>query len=203
MLGVSPLRAIEPDPRLAAFLRETIPTSSLEIDLRSFEEAVIPAAAFDLGVGATSFHWLEQTSALAKLYASLKPAGWWAMWWTHFGSDEPDAFQTVTDHLFAETPESPSKGGKAGIPFALDQEGRLRDLTASGFRDEEVAVWRWSLTYETARLVELYGTFSPIQALTADLRRQLLRDLARIADEQFGGRVERPLVTVLYTARRP
>jgi hypothetical protein len=29
-----------------------------------------------------------------------------------------------------------------------------------------------------------------------------LRDLARIADEQFGGCVERPFITVLYTAQR-
>jgi hypothetical protein len=78
---------------VAAFLRETISTSSIEIDQTSFAEAVLAPAAFDLGVAATSFHWLEQTSALSKVYRSLKPSGWWAMWWTHFGSDEPDAFQ--------------------------------------------------------------------------------------------------------------
>ena len=65
-LGASPLRAIEPDPRLATFLRETSENDSLEIDQASFDEAVLPEAAFDLGVAATSFHWLEQGSALAK-----------------------------------------------------------------------------------------------------------------------------------------
>ena len=74
-LGASPLRAIEPDPRLANFLRENMESDSLEIDQVPFDEVMLPEATFDLGAAATSFHWLEQASALAKVYRSLKP-GW-------------------------------------------------------------------------------------------------------------------------------
>jgi trans-aconitate methyltransferase len=202
-LGASPLRAIEPDSRLANFLRDTISSSSLEIDQSAFEEAVLPEAKFSLGVAATSFHWLEQIPALAKAYRALQPGGWWAMWWNHFGSGEPDAFQTATDHLFVGTADSPSMAGKARLPFALDQESRIRDLVTCGFCQVEVDLWRWTLTYDTARLVALYSTFSPIQSLQPTPRRTFLTHLARIADEQFGGRVERPLISVLYTAQRP
>jgi SAM-dependent methyltransferase len=201
-LGAPPLRAIEPDPRLATFLRAAIGAGSLEIDQTSFEEAILPEAAFDLGVAATSFHWLDQTLALAKVYRSLKPGGWWAMWWNHFGSEEPDQFQRATNHLFAATADSPSWSGEKRIPFALDRESRLQDLTTKGFRDAEVEVWRSRLTCNTARLIALYSTFSPIQALEPDSRREFLSNLAQIAEEQFGGRIERPLITVLYTARK-
>lgn len=201
-LGASPLRAIEPDPRLTAFLRENIESGSLEIDPVSFDEARLTEATFDLGVAATSFHWLEQGSALVKVYRSLKPDGWWAMWWNHFGPEEPDEFQQATDHLFARTADSPSWTGEKRIPFAFDRDSRLRDLTATGFQDPKVEVWSSSLTYDTARLVALYSTYSPIQALEPDSRREFLGKLAQIADEQFGGRVERPLITILYTARR-
>jgi trans-aconitate methyltransferase len=201
-LGASPLRAIEPDPRLATFLRETSETESLEIDQASFDEAVLPEAAFDLGVAATSFHWLEQSSALAKVYRSLKPGGWWAMWWNQFGSEEPDEFQRATDHLFAGTADSPSWSREKRIPFGLDRESRLQDLSAAGFKDAEIELWSSSLSCDTARLVALYSTFSPIQALEPDSRREFLSNLARIADEQFGGRVERALLTVLYTGQR-
>jgi SAM-dependent methyltransferase len=136
-LGASPLRAIEPDPRLAGFLRESISVGVLEIDQTSFEEAILPRATFDLGVAATSFHWLEQASALAKVYQSLKPGGWWAMWWNHFGPEQPDAFQKATDHLFIGTTDSPSMSGKGRPPFALDHENRLKDLTAGGFLDAQ------------------------------------------------------------------
>jgi SAM-dependent methyltransferase len=201
-LGASPLRAIEPDPRLAAFLRETNETSSLEIDQAAFDESMLPEDWFDLGVAATSFHWLEQRSALAKVYRCLKPGGWWAMWWNQFGSEEPDEFQQATDHLFAGTADSPSWSREKRIPFGLDRESRLQDLSAAGFKDIEIELWSSSLTCDTARLVALYSTFSPIQALEPDSRREFLSKLAQIADEQFGGRVERALVTVLYTGQR-
>jgi SAM-dependent methyltransferase len=155
-LGPSRLWAIEPDPRLAAFIRETIPSSPLQVDETAFEEAELPEAEFSLGVAATSFHWLDQRSALAKVYRALRAGGWWAMWWTHFGASEPDSFQVATNHLFVGTPESPS-GGNAS--FALKQQSRVEDLQASGFCDAEFDLWRWTLTYDTDRLVALYSTF--------------------------------------------
>jgi SAM-dependent methyltransferase len=201
-LGASPLRAIEPDARLAAFLRDNVGAGSLEIDQTSFEDALLPSACFDLGVSATAFHWLDQGSALAKVYRTLKPGGWWAMWWNHFGSDEPDAFQQATDHLFAAMADSPSWNGQKGIPFALDRESRIRDLTTNGFEDAEVELWRWSVMYDTPRLLALYSTFSPVQSLAPESRQQFLSSLGQIADHQFGGRVERRFMTALYTARR-
>lgn len=201
-LGVSHLRVIEADPRLATYLRETIGTASLEIDQASFEESTLPEAAFDLGVSATSFHWLEQAPALAKVYRSLKPGAWWAMWWNHFGSEEPDEFHRATDHLFVGTADSPAWSDQRRIPFALDRDRRLEDLAANGFQDAEVDLWRSRLTCDTAALVALYSTFSPIQALEPKSRQELLTELARIANEQFDGRVERALITVLYTARK-
>jgi SAM-dependent methyltransferase len=202
-LGAAPLRAIEPDARLAAFLGQAISHPALCIDQVPFEEAVLPTEHFALGVAATSFHWLEQMPALAKAHAALRPGGWWAMWWTHFGSDgQPDAFQSAIDHLFLSTASSPSHGDQGGPPFALDRERRLHDLASAGFRDPDVDIWHWTLTYNTARLVGLCRTFSPIQALAPARRNKMLREIARTADEQFGGRVERPFITALYTARR-
>jgi SAM-dependent methyltransferase len=202
-LGASPLLAIEPDERLAAFLAQAVGDNVLRIDRTPFEEAQLPLAHFDLGVAATSFHWLEQAPALAKAYAALKPGGWWAMWWTNFGADaEVDAFQSATDHLFANTASSPSHGEKGRPQFALDRERRLHDLASAKFGNAEVDIWCWTLIYDTERLIGLYNTFSPIQALAPDRRKKMLREIARIADEQFGGRVERPFVTALYTAQR-
>jgi SAM-dependent methyltransferase len=202
-LGAAPLVAIEPDERLATFLAQTISDSALRIDRTTFEQAILAPSEFDLGVAATSLHWLEQSPALAKAQAALKPGGWWAMWWMQFGSDaDTDVFQSATDHLFTNTASSPSHGDQGGPPFALDRERRLHDLASAGFRNAEVDIWRWSLTYDTARLVGLYNTFSPIRALAPERRRIFLRDLARIADERFGGCVERPFATALYTAQR-
>ncbi len=55
-LGVSRLWVIEPDPRLAAYLRETISSSWLRVDESAFEEAELPEAEFGLGVAARARH---------------------------------------------------------------------------------------------------------------------------------------------------
>ena len=201
--GAAPLLAIEPDPRLAAYIRRHISSTALHIEVTPFEEAALAPASFDLGVAATSFHWVEQASGLAKVHAALRLGGWWAMWWNQFGADEQDdAFQAATSHLFDGIPDSPSRGHKSGTPFSLDRDARLGELAAAGFERPNVEIWHWTRRYETARLVALYRTFSPVHALEPQRRDRFLRDLARIADEQFGGSVERPLTTALYTAER-
>jgi len=48
-----------------------------------------------------------------------------------------------------------------------------------------------------------YSTFSPISALEPASRQEFLDSVAHIAEVDFGGRVEIPLVTSLYVARRP
>ena len=92
-LGADPLVAIEPDPRLAEFLRANEPDKALTVMVSPFEDAALENAAFDLGVSATAFHWLEEKSALAKIASLLRPGGWWAAVWNEFGDDSrPDPF---------------------------------------------------------------------------------------------------------------
>jgi SAM-dependent methyltransferase len=115
--GASPLVAVEPDPRMATYLRETIPDEALRVILSSFEEAVLDAGSFDLGISATAFHWLDETTALIKIAELLRPGGWWAMVWNVFGDDSrPDPFHEATKALL-NGPSSPSAGAR-NIPFA-------------------------------------------------------------------------------------
>src|SRR5262245_31931171 len=80
-LGAGPLVAVEPDPRLAEFLRTANPDPALTVLVSAFEDAVLEEGAFDLGVSGTAFHWLEEGAALAKIARLLRPGGWWAAFW--------------------------------------------------------------------------------------------------------------------------
>lgn len=202
--GAGPLLAIEPDARLAAFVEARLGSGRLDVLRASLEDARLPDGAFDLGAAATSFHWLDRASALAKVKAALRPGGWWAMWWMNFGGERAsDPFQAATDHLFAETPRAPSHGRRGGPSFALDRQARLIDLAGAGFIDAEIDDWPMTLTLETPRLQALYATYSPVQALPPAKRAAFLTELGAIADRDFGGAVERQFSTILYTARRP
>jgi len=196
------LVALEPDPRLASFLRERF-DERVEIRETTLEDAKLDPSSFDLAAAASSFHWVDEGAGLAKVHEVLRPGRWVAIWWTLFGvDDEHDAFIEATSPLIEGLATSPSRGA-GGKPFAMETEARLGALHEAGFVDAGHETMRWSTSWDTEGIRALYGSFSPIARLDGARRTEILDGVARIAGEDFGGRVERTLRTSLYTARRP
>jgi len=169
-----------------------------------FETAELPRGAFDLGLAATSFHWLDELTALNHAAALLKPGGWWAMVWNVFGDDaRPDPFHDATYPLLNGGPRSPSNGGRGGLPFALQVNARLSAFGRCGaFEDIGHETRAWELVLTADQTVALYATYSDMTARPPAEQRQVLAELHRIAAQEFGGRVARNMLTILYTARR-
>ena len=198
-----PLVAIEPDPRLADFLRANL-GDRVEVRVATLEDAELETSAYDLAAAASSFHWVEESSGLRKVRSALRPGAWIALWWTSFGDElRPDPFRLALDPLFEDVPSGPSAPSEGRPGFARDAGGRLQALADAGFEDAEHSEIHWEREWDTAGIRGLYSTFSPMSALDPGRRKELLDAVARIAEDEFGGRVERPLVTSLYTARRP
>jgi len=193
--------AIEPDARLAKVLQERSP--GVKVIPGVFENAVLPPGAFDLGASATAFHWVDQRVGLRKVASLLKPGGWWAMWWNVFGDpDRGDAFHDATVHLL-QGGTTPSHPPTFRHPFALSPEARCADLRDTGlFTDIDARMERWTLALNPAQTRALYATYSQFAPLEQAERERILDTLAEIAATQFSGRVERNMVTALYTARR-
>ena len=199
-LGADPMFAIEPDARLAGYLRGAFPTRALSVTTQTFEDVEVPEQAFDLGLSATAFHWLDEGAALAKIARALKPGGWWAALWNVYGDDAyPDPFHEATFGVLAG-PASPS-AGKGGTPFALDAAARIAAIDATGaFERVLYRTSHWPLYLTADQTVALYATYSNVVAMP-DFSRALA-ELHRIAETQFGGRVTRNMTTILYLARR-
>lgn len=199
-LGASPLIAVEPDARLAAFLHGARASPALEVRTETFEDVALEAGGFDLGLCATAFHWLDEEAALAKIARLLKPGGWWAALWNVYGDDSfPDAFHEATQSLLGRV-KSPS-AGRGGIPFALDAAARIAALDATGgFERVLYRTSHWPLRLSADQTVALYATYSDITA--REDRTQVLAELRRIAEAQFDGQVTRNMTTILYLARR-
>lgn len=196
--GADPLVAIEPDPRLAAFLRARCPAAQVRVE--AFEDSSLGDATFDLGFCATALHWLDEDRALAKIAAALRPGGWWAAAWHVFGDDSRcDAFHEATLAILGG-PRSPTQPA-SGPPFALDAAARIDALNRAGAFDAIAhRRERWTLTLTADEVARLYATYSPIAARPD--RAAVLAELRRIAVEDFGGRVTRNMTTSLYMARR-
>ena len=200
--GAAALTAIEPDPNLARMLRDR-PSPGLHVLEQAFESSSLTEGAFDLGIAATSFHWLDQAEALTKVAGLLRPGGVFAAFANVFGDPlRPDGFHEATQDLLGGLPTSPSAGLR-GLPYALDAEARLGDLHANGaFTDITTERQDWTLMINAVQVRALYATYSNITLRPAAERESLLDALELIARDQFDGHVERNMVTTLYLARR-
>jgi SAM-dependent methyltransferase len=200
-LGAGPLTAVEPDQRLAGFLRTNNPDKALKLVVAPFEDALLGEEAFDLGVSATAFHWLDEDPALVKVASLLRPGGWWAAVWNVFGDElQPDPFHEATKELLLGPPANPA-AGKGSIPFGLDSVARLAALRRTGAFDVvEDRTSRWSLVLDADQTVSRYATYSNVIARLD--REAVLAEIGRIARNVFMNRVVRNMTTSLYIARR-
>ena len=202
-LGADPLVTIEPDPALAAYLGTSL-SGRIELRVVGFEDAALPMDSFEVAIAASSFHWVEEVPGLAKVFEALCPSGWFAMWWTLFGEGgKQDAFIEAISPLLEDLQASPSRGEQGRPAHALDSEARLRALETAGFADSAHEVVRWNASWNTEGIRALYGTFSPVARLDEARKKAILDGVARVAELDFGGHVERTLLTSIYTAQRP
>jgi len=200
--GADPLVAIEPDGRSADYLRSSIASPALEVRTEAFEDSALTPEAFDLGVCATAFHWLDEQVALAKAADALRPGGWWAILGNAFGDpNRADPFHDATNDLLNNGPRSPSHSGPS--PTGATANGPMSGFGRSGrFEAIEHQSRAWDLVLDPDQVVALYSTFSDMTARPPDERREVLAELRRIAVEAFRGRVVRNMLTSLWTARR-
>jgi SAM-dependent methyltransferase len=191
--------AVEPSPPLATVLRELLPTERLEILVEPFEDVVFTSSSFDLVASATAFHWLDPDVAFPKVRSVLRRGGWLALWWNVFGDpDLPDPFHDATEKVLPALPTGPS--GSRGGEHGLDVDERLRELSDHGFLEAQHESVRWTLVLDPTRTRQLYASYSNVARQPAAVRTAILDELERIAREEFGGRVERQMVTPVYTA---
>lgn len=204
-LGVNPLTVIEPDARFAPMLQAVAAPFAADFELMqcSFEEAELDPASYDLIVAATSFHWVDRSDGMAKAARLLRSGGHLALWWNVFGDDtRADPFHEATHTILRDLRTSPS-GAPEEVPFALDVDARLAAFAAiRAFSTPAYALYRWTLALTTEQVGALYGTFSSINALPADAARAILDRLMEVAEEQFAGRVERNMISVVYVAQK-
>jgi SAM-dependent methyltransferase len=209
-LGLGSVIGVEPDARLAAYLRLALPDPRLRLVEATFEAADLPESGFDLGYAATSFHWLDAAPALDKVARLLRPGGYWAMWWNIYQDPKrPDPFRDAVTPLIQDLrAEAPSFKGEPrhvlpqGLARALQVDDRVAELRAAGFSGIEHETLRWKASFDTAGIRALYGSFSVMRDVAPERAEAFLDQVAGIAETQFGGQVERACVTPVYTARR-
>jgi SAM-dependent methyltransferase len=208
--------AVELSAEFADRLRAKFAGRPLRVVVGAFEDAALDPASFDLAVAATSFHWVPTDVGLRRCAEVLRPGGWLALWWNHFGDpDRPDPFRAALTPIFERLApalvetfpgaafQAGGGGGPGAHPYALDGAARASEIDATGgfgpVRRETIA---WTGRHTAPGLRTLFASFSPCLALPPEQRAVVLDAVERLADDEFGGMVERPYLTVVYLASR-
>lgn len=201
-LGADPLVALEPDPGLASYLLEHL-GARIQLRATTLEDAELEDD-FDLAVAASAFHWVDEEVGLERIHGALRPGGGVALWWTVAGDPtRTDAFRTAIDPIMTALPRNLSDPDPGRPAYQSDGAARVAALESAGFEDVLPHRIEWEHTWDAQGIRDLFGSFSPFLAVEPGKRDELLDEIARIAEVDFGGRVTKPLVTALYTARKP
>ncbi len=195
------VRAVEPGPNMAAFMRTKFPTENLDVLNTTFEDAALPSGAFDVVFAATSWHWVDPEVRLRKAYGVLARGGALAIVSTNQISSDADRgyfarSQEIYRRYFPEE-DMPHLHGEDVIPEEFDEiEG------SALFGPPQLHRYRWDQTYSTADYADLMRSYSNMQMMPEHEREALIADLSELIDREFGGSVTRPLVITLTMAFR-
>ena len=211
--GARSLVLIEADRRLARFLQRSLVPRGAEIRIlcSPFEGARLPSASFDLGVAASSFHWVRPVSGLKKVARILRPGGWFVFWNNHHRDPfRTSLFHRALDPLYRAIGGSPlsvwhgmGSDADARAAYRLERSQTLAQLRSIGSFDRvRCEAIHWGLTLGTDRIVRLWSTFSDTISWPARGRAWFLTEMRRLVEQEFAGRVTLPVLTPLWTVRR-
>ncbi len=166
-------------------------------DLRSWR----PDRVYDVVLAGTAFHWLPADQGLRLAADALRPGGRLSLL-RHEHPLPVSGFhrraQSVYRSVFPEgrgidtMPADPERIAAVARRFAL--EPRFGPVT--------VHAERWSRRYTRDDYLRLLRTYSDQGSLSAERWEQLVTGLAAIIDGEYGGSVDRPYLTVLWSAKR-
>lgn len=204
--GVRSVTLVERDPRMARFLASRLRRYSRRVVIlpSSFEGSRLPSASFDLGLAASSFHWLPERRSLRKVARLLRPGGWWATWGNQHGDpSRPSPFHEAIQPLYHRL-EGRSVPLREQQRLAVEsRKKRLEALREVGAFDRvSLELIRWKVTLEADHLLALWGSFSDVATLSPGRKAWFLGELRSVIETEFQGRVTFPMLSPLYTARR-
>ena len=193
------IHCLEPGANLAAVAArnlEDFPRVSFEET--TFEDWPVQAGAYDLLVSAQAFHWTAEETRFSKAAAALKEGGALALFWNYYPPTQGEIYRELDEIYRRFFPDQP--GG--GVP--LDEYIRYwQDQIRCTPFFSGLDTWQhpWSETASTAEYIGLLNTYSDHLTLPEPVQKELFQTVGELID-RHGGRIEKPYMATLFTARK-
>ena len=194
------VHAIEIGPAMAAKLRANLPSDRLRVTVGDFEEVSIAPGTADAVFSATAYHWISRAAQTDRPATILRPGGTVAIVeLIQVDAPEDAGFFAASQPIYERYGQ-----GHTGPPAPRREDAvpAIREVLDADRRFTAVAVRRydWDQTYLAADYRQLMLSYSGTQMMDEADRVGLLDDIETFIEDDFGGRVTRPLVVTLTTA---
>lgn len=197
---------VELEENLVAVARRNLAAyPRVEILTADFETWDAEGQAFDLVTSATALHWVDPAVRYRKIARLLKPGGAVAAFWSeHVHTDEDRGFfpevQGVYERVAPEIVDAP--GARPPRPEDVPAP-EVERIEATGlYGPVTVRRYPFEVAYDSESYIRLLSTYSGHRGLAPDTRGRLLRGIAGLIDEKYGGRITKGYLVTLYLARR-
>jgi SAM-dependent methyltransferase len=167
----------------------------------SFEEWEPDMRSFDLVISATAFHWIPKEIAYPKAAQLLKDSGYLAVFWNFHPTPYTGFFQEVQRVYRSVVPEWKDP---ANEPSTEDKIRAIEnDINETGlFEKVLVKRYPWTKEYKADQYIKLLNTYSNHRCLDQRRRERLFDEIRALIEDEYGGRITRPYLTVLYIAKK-
>jgi SAM-dependent methyltransferase len=194
--------AVELGANLALRLRRKFnDEDQLKIVVSGFEDVQVTSHSFDLVVAATAYHWIEESVRLGKPIELLRPDGWLAIIDTvSISSPSDDGFSERSQAIYdkytdgADEPRPPLAHEVTGFMFEALEKSPLYEIP-------QRFLYPWDQTNDAETFGDLLRSYSSNQAMPEAQRESFVGEMVRLVNDEFGGRVTRPIVIALTLAQ--
>lgn len=195
--------AIELGAHMAALARQNLADyPQVAIQVGAFEDADLPAGAFDLVISATAFHWINPAVRYHKVAAALKPGGALALCWNkHVQSPNSRGFFEATQPFYVRAFSS-DQWEDLQWSHELPPTERLEIEQSGLFGPVAVREYFWEQEYTAQSYIDVLNTYSNHRLLPDDARQRLLDGIANLIDTRYSGRITKGYLTLLCVAQR-
>ncbi len=194
---------VELGESLAAFARRRLAAyPRVEVLTGAFEDWKEEESAFDLVISAEAFHWLDEADAYRKIARSLRPGGALALFWNRpVQIDKSEGFFEAAQEVYRREAPELIKSHPPRLPHPDEVSGRADGIhETSFFGAVTVRKYPWEAEYDATGYTRLLSTYSNHINLNDASRERLLNGIAELIDTEFGGRVIKGYLSVLYVA---
>ena len=174
---------------------------NVQIQNVSFEEWDPRGNSFNLVISATAFHWIPPEIGYSKAVQVLEDSGYIAIFSNLHPTPYIDFFQAVQTVYQKVVPEW--EDPRNGLSTAEKIKSTADDINRTGlFEKVLVKRYSWSKPYDKNQYLKLLSTYSGHRNLEESRRKKLFTGIGALLEEDFGGTITRPYLSVLYLAKK-